>query len=115
MEDGAPQRKTGQVTLSHVLWIVILVMPPSAMVGVVKDTGGGALKYLVSAVIGLVLGSLILWMHWKIGRAVWPRFQRSSQTVRNVVAFGLFAQGVVWALVGLVVGVKSAALITRYF
>jgi hypothetical protein len=44
-----------------------------------KHSGGGVPRYLVAAPLTLVSGALIVSLDWKLGEAVWLRFQMYSQ------------------------------------
>jgi hypothetical protein len=58
------------MTLWHVLMMTNMVMPISGGVAGLSDLQTGWFGYCVAIAIGIVLGSISVWMLWTLGRRV---------------------------------------------
>lgn len=116
LEDKAVSKNTesGQVTLGHLLLGIAFCMPIGMAMTELKHNGGGVLRYLAAAPSTLVIGALIVSLDWKLGKAVWLRFQSYSKTVRNAAAVALFALELLWVVAGAVLGFKLATFVTEH-
>jgi hypothetical protein len=99
----------------HLLLAIAFVMPLSGAIAELKHSGGGALRYVIVLPTSLAVGALIVWLDWKLGKALWSRCQRRSPQVQNVVAMFLFILELLWIVVGGVSGFKLAAFTASVF
>ena len=107
-------RPIKQVGLIDLLSLVILIIPVSSAISVVRHSGGGILRYLTSGTMGLLLSFLITWASWKLGKSLFIRAKERSERLRNVIGFALFAFQLFWIFVGLVGGVKVGSLVVDH-
>ena len=105
---------SGQVTLMHLLLGIAFCMPIGMAMPQLKNSGGGLLRYVVAAPATLILGILIVFLEWKLGKAIWLRCQRYSKKAQNVVAFGLFVLQLLWIVVGTISGFKVATFVAEH-
>jgi hypothetical protein len=92
------------MTLMDLLLGIVFFMPIYATVAGVKQSGGGALRFLVAVPSALVLGILIVFVDWRLGKALWLRSRQYSEKVQSVVSVALFAFEAIWIFLGLVSG-----------
>ena len=104
----------GQVTLMHLFLGIAFCMPITAAVTELKHSGAGTLRYLVAVPSALVLGVVIVWLDWKLGKAMWLGCQRYSKQAQNAVAMALFAVELLWIVVGGLSGFKLAAFVAEH-
>ena len=106
--------ESGQVTILHLLLGIAFFMPVVAAVSALKRSSGGALRYTVAVPLTLAVGSLIVWLDWKIGKAAWMRSEHYSKFLQNVAALSIVAMDVAWIAVGGVSGSELAKLIAEH-
>ena len=107
-------QECGQVTLGHLLLAIAFCMPMGMAMAELKHSGGGLPRYLVAAPSALVIGALIVSLDWKLGKAVWLRFQMYPKTVQDRVAIALFALDLLWIVAGAVSGLKLATFVADH-
>jgi hypothetical protein len=105
---------TGQVTLGHLLLGIAFCMPVSMAVAEIKHSGGGIFRYLIVTPLALVVGVLIVSLDWKLGRAVWLRYQQYSTRAQNRAAMALFTLQLLWIVLGAISGFKLATLVAEH-
>ena len=105
----APKARGRRIGLADLFAMMGLIMPVFAAIAQVKQSGGGVVAYLVAALIGVGLGVLISTVEWRLGRAIWRRFERYSSKVQNAVGFSLFVIQLLWVFLGVVSGIKVGA------
>lgn len=91
---------TGQVTLSHLLLFVAFVTPPSEAKAELKCSGSGDMRYVTVLPASIAVGALIVWLDWKLGKALWSRYQRHSPKVQNAAIIFVFALQLLWIAAG---------------
>lgn len=89
-------------------------MPIESVIGTVRALGGGVLRYVIALPFGILLGVLIVYVAWKLGRSVWVRFQNRSEKTKNRVGMALFVFQLFCIAVGLVSGGIVGKLIVHY-
>ena len=110
----AENSQRSQLTLSHLLTAMSLVMPVVAVVGGVKHAGGGVRRYLFGVLFGFILGACLVLFDWHIGKFFWFRAQLYSERAREITAMGFFALQLVFIVVGGLAGDRLAQLLIRY-
>ena len=101
--------------MGHLFMGITLFMPAATVVGEVRAAGGGVLRYLFGLPLALVLGGLIVVLEWYSGRFFWQRSQRYSDRAQNVVAIGLFALQLMWAMLAGICGYRLAHLVIKFY
>jgi len=107
-------RPSKQVGLIDLLSLVILIIPVSSAISIVRHSGGGILRYLTAGTLGLVLSFLMTWASWKVGKSLYIRGKERPERVRNITGFALFAFQLFWIFVALVGGVKVGRLVADH-
>jgi hypothetical protein len=103
-----------QIGLMDLLAMVIFFIPIFGTMATVKRSGGGILRYLLALPLSIALGTLIVSIDWKFGRAIWRRSTNSSEKVKNAVGFVLFVFQLFWIFVGLVSGSRLGAFLVDH-
>ena len=103
-----------QIGLMDLLAMVILFIPIFGTLAVVKRLGGGFLRYSLALRLSIALGTLIVSVDWKFGRAIWRRSTNYSEKAKNLVGLALVVFQVFWIFVGLVSGSRLAAFLVDH-
>jgi hypothetical protein len=90
---------------------MVFFMPVVAVITELKHSGGGMLRYLVAVPSAFVLGSLLVSLDWKLGKAIWFRCQRYSSRTQTVAAIASVVLDLSCILVGAVSGFKLSMFI----
>jgi hypothetical protein len=115
MEKPVPQHtQIRQVGLLDLLTMIAFVMPIYAAIAEVKRAGGGILAYVVASPLTVAMGALIVWVDWKLGKAVWIRSKGHSEKVKNAVGFALLAFQLFGIFVGLASGIRLAVFLVNH-
>jgi hypothetical protein len=105
---------TGHFTLGHLLLAMAFCQPAGIAIIQIQHTGGGRLRYLIVAPVGLMLGFLIASFDWKLGKAVWSRSRQYSNRAQNRLAVALFCVQLLWIVLGTILGFKLAMLVAAH-
>ena len=106
--------QTRKVGLMDLLALIAFFMPIFATMAMVKRSGSGTLRYLLALPLAVALGTLVVSIHWKLGRVIWLRSGNYSKTVRNGVGFCLFVLQLFWIFVGAVSGDRLATFLVNH-
>jgi hypothetical protein len=106
--------RTRKVGLADLLAMTGFIMPIFAAIAAVNRSGGGIVAYLLAVPPGIVLGVLIISFEWKLGKAIWLRFERYSRKVQNAVGFSLFVFQLLWIFLGLVCGSRVGVFVVNH-
>jgi hypothetical protein len=107
------QQQGPHVSLGHLLMAMAFVIPVATVIGDLKRAGGGLLRYALGAMLGLALGSAIVWITWKVGRFLWLRFSDRSRKADTALAIGLYGLDICSMIAGLMGGGFLASLLTH--
>ena len=94
--------------------MVVFIIPIFGTMAAVKSSGGGTIRYLLALPSSIVLGTLIVTMDWKLGRAIWLRSENCSEKIKNAVGLALFVFQLFWIFVGLVSSARLAAFVVSH-
>jgi hypothetical protein len=115
MEKPVPQHtQMRQVGLLDLFTMIVFIMPIYATIAEVKRAGCGILAYVVALPLTVAIGALIVWVDWKLGKAVWIRSKGHSEKIKNAAGFALLAFQMFWIFVGLASGVRLAAFLVNH-
>jgi len=107
-ENKIQPRKVG---LLELLWLVIIFTPIFGTTDGLRHSGAGWLAYLLGVPLGIGIAAVILWMDWRLWKAIGARSKDYSEKAQKALAFGLLVFQVFWAALGGVAGIKLAAFI----
>lgn len=93
-------------------WGITFFMPAVTAAGELKHSDGGVLRYLITVPPAFALGALIVWVDWKLGKAVWLRYQGYPKQAQNMLGFAWIVLDLFWIMIGAFLGSKLASSIT---
>ena len=94
--------------------MIAFFMPIFTAVAELKRVGGSALGYIVIVPSAIVVGGVIVYTEWRVGRTIWRRLEKHSKTVQNAVGASLFGLLLLGILVGLISGHKLALFVANH-
>ncbi len=108
------ESKSGQVTVGHLLMMVVFVITVEAVIFPIRHAGGGLLRYVLGIPLGLAFGVLVVRMNWTIGKFLWTRSRSYSARMQNALAIVLLALDFVWMAVGAIGGSGLGRLLVKH-
>ena len=93
-----------QVTLSHLLLGMAVVMPAVAAISSIRVAGAGVFRIALGLILGLAIGSCICILDLQICKFLRLRSAKYAEKARKLIDLGLFALLFIWILAGVIAG-----------
>ena len=109
-----PEDQIRQVGITDLFAMIAFVMPLCTALAEVKRLDGSVLGYILVVPPAIVLGGVVVYTQWRIGRFVWRWSEKRSKTVQNGVVASLCLCLLLSIVVGVISGHKMAVFVVDH-
>lgn len=111
--DTEQRTQQGQVTVGHLLFAFVFLMPVEFVIFGIKDAGGGFFQYVLGVPLGVGLGAIIGRLSWNLGRFLGLRAEGCSTKMQILVALGILTLDIAWMILGGIAGSSLSRLLVH--
>jgi hypothetical protein len=102
------------MTLLQMVILMCFVSMPSAACGIVTGAGGGILRYAISILLGLSLGSAIAWADWRAVHMLGRRADQFPKRTQTLVTIAFIPTQIAWFLFSIAAGFGIGFIVVHH-